>query len=108
MRQQQRPGIRHKKINFVPLILIRNLVNPLMKLPKEVGSKQKRVCLIFCRFFLRKEKYYFLDCSQRFPLQRKSENINALIESRFNIRTGNEEFNQYDDLLKLFLDNTQY
>ena len=79
-----------------------------MELPKEVGSKQKRVCLIVCRVFLRKEKDYFLDCSQRFPLQRKSENINALIESRFNIRMVNEELNQYDDLLKLFLDNTQY
>ena len=33
-------------------------------------------------------------------LQRKSENINALIQSRLNAKTVNKEFNQYDDLLK--------
>ena len=37
-------------------------------------------------------------------LQRKSENINTLIQSNLNVRTVNEEFNQYDDLLKMFLD----
>ena len=37
-------------------------------------------------------------------LQRKSENINTLIQSKLNIRTANKEFNQYDDLLKMFLD----
>ena len=37
-------------------------------------------------------------------LQRKSENINALIQGRLNVRKVNEEFNQYDDLLKLLLD----
>ena len=31
-------------------------------------------------------------------LQRKSENINTLIQSKLNVRTANEEFNQYDDL----------
>ena len=37
-------------------------------------------------------------------LQRKSENINTLIQSKLNVQTVNEEFNQYDDLLKMFLD----
>ena len=37
-------------------------------------------------------------------LQRKSDNINTLIQSKLNVRTVNEEFNHYDDLLKLFLD----
>ena len=37
-------------------------------------------------------------------LQKKSENINELIKSRLNVRTVNQEFNQYDDLLKLCLD----
>ena len=40
-------------------------------------------------------------------LQRKSENINTLIQSKLNVQTVNEEFNQYDDLLKMFLD-TRY
>ena len=34
----------------------------------------------------------------------KSENIKALIQSRLNVRKVNIKFNQYDDLLKLFLD----
>ena len=37
-------------------------------------------------------------------LQKKSENINTLTQSRVNVRTVNEEFNQYNDLQKLFLD----
>ena len=37
-------------------------------------------------------------------MQRKSEKIKALIQSRLNVRTVNEEFSQFDDLLKLFLD----
>ena len=37
-------------------------------------------------------------------LQRKSANINALMQSSLNVKTVNEEFNQYDDLLNLFLD----
>ena len=37
-------------------------------------------------------------------MQRKYENINALIQSRLNVRTVNEELNQYEYLLKLFLD----
>ena len=37
-------------------------------------------------------------------LQRKSENVNTLIQIRLNAGTVNEEFDQYDDLLKLFLD----
>ena len=37
-------------------------------------------------------------------LQRKSKNISTLIQSKLNIRTVNEEFNQHDDLLKIFLD----
>lgn len=34
----------------------------------------------------------------------KSENIKALMQSRLNVRKVNIKFNQYDDLLKLFLD----
>ena len=37
-------------------------------------------------------------------LQRKSENINDLIQRSLSVKMVNEEFNQYDDLLKLFLD----
>ena len=37
-------------------------------------------------------------------MQRKSENINNLIQSKLNVRTVNEEFNQYDDLLIMVLD----
>ena len=37
-------------------------------------------------------------------MQRKFEKIKALIQSRLNVRTFNEEFSQFDDLLKLFLD----
>ena len=37
-------------------------------------------------------------------LQRKSENEDALIQSRLNVRMVNEKFNHCDDLLKLFLD----
>ena len=37
-------------------------------------------------------------------LQRKSENINALMQSRLNVRTINEGFKQDDNLLKFFLD----
>ena len=37
-------------------------------------------------------------------LQRKSVNINTLIQIKLKVRTVNKEFNQYDDLLKLFLD----
>ena len=36
-------------------------------------------------------------------LERKSENINGLME-KLNVRAISEEFKQYDDLLKLFLD----
>ena len=38
--------------------------NSLMELPKEVGSKQKRVWPMVCRFFLRKEKDCSLDCKE--------------------------------------------
>ena len=38
-------------------------------------------------------------------LQRISDNINALIQIKLNVRTVKEEFNQYHDLLKLFLDS---
>ena len=38
-------------------------------------------------------------------LQRISDNINALIRIKLNVRTVKEEFNQYHDLLKLFLDS---
>lgn len=34
----------------------------------------------------------------------KSENIKALIQSRLNVRKVNVKFNQYNDLLNLFLD----
>ena len=37
-------------------------------------------------------------------LERKSENINGLMEKKLNVRAISEEFKQYDDLLKLFLD----
>ena len=36
-------------------------------------------------------------------LERKSENINGLMEKKLNVRAISEEFKQYDDLLKLFL-----
>lgn len=39
-----------------------------------------------------------------YRLQRKSENVNAMIQSRLNVGIVNQELNQYDDLLKLFLD----
>ena len=32
-----------------------------------------------------------------YRLQRKSENVNAMIESRLNVGIVNEELNQYDD-----------
>ena len=35
-------------------------------------------------------------------LQRKSENIESLLENKFNVRAVSEEFKQCDDLLKLF------
>ena len=35
--------------------------------------------------------------------QRNPDNINPLIQNRLNVRTVNDELNQYDDLLKLFL-----
>ena len=46
------------------------------------------------------------DERKRLPyrLQRKSENVNAMIQTRLNVGIVNEELNQYDDLLKLFLD----
>ena len=37
-------------------------------------------------------------------LQTIADNINALIQIKLNVRTVKEEFNQYDDLLKLFVD----
>ena len=68
-----------------------------MELPKEVGSKQKMVWPIVCRFFSRKKRLFS-------RLQRKSATINPLIQSRLTVRTDNEELNLCDDSLKLFLD----
>ena len=42
-----------------------------------------------------------------YRLQGKSENISTLIQSKLNVRTVNEELNQYEDFLKMFL-NTHY
>ena len=45
-----------------------------------------------------------MELPKGFRFQIKSENIKTLIQSRLNLRKVNEEFRQYDDLLKLFLD----
>ena len=37
-------------------------------------------------------------------MQTIADNINALIQIKLNVRTVKEEFNQYYDLLKLFVD----
>ena len=58
-----------------------------MELPREVGSKQNRGLVYSLQALF--EKY---------------ENINTLIQSRLNVRMVNQEFNQHNDLLKLFLD----
>ena len=39
-----------------------------------------------------------------YRLQRKYENISTLIQSKLNVRIVNEELNQYEDFLKMFLD----
>ena len=71
-----------------------------MELPKEVGGKQKRVWPIGFRLKVLFEKIKTLLSR----LQRKSGNINTLIQSKLNVGTVNEKFNQHDDLLKMFLD----
>ena len=63
-RLQQQDLAQGIEISYVPSIQIRKLVTPLMQLPKEVGSKQKRAWPTVCRFFSRKEKDCFLDCKE--------------------------------------------
>ena len=63
------------------------------------SSKQTDKCLVYNLKVLFKKRKRLLS-----RLQRKSENINTLIQSKLNVRKVNEEFNQYDDLLRLFLD----
>ena len=62
----------------------------------QVGSKQKKVWPIVYRFFSIKEKGCSLDCKENLR-------INTLIQSKLNVETVNEEFNQYDDLLNLLV-----
>ena len=78
------------------------MVTPLTELPIEVGSKgfgQIEKGLAYNLLVLFEKRKRLLS-----RLRRKSENINALIQSRSIVRTVNEKLNQYSDLLKLFLD----